>query len=185
MRSEVRDSRVFQAHVLGLDEVPCIVLAHLTPAQRRAYVSSWRSTPAGISRCSRSKLASWAKRGLTSASPALTSSSLEAHGGEICVCRKQMAIRCHVEETLPKLSTPGISCGPGDRRIVGAAEDAARVLAGEDPVDPSHPVTVPTEAAYLRQKVRPLSDFGRSGVCSLVDQIFPATPSRCLRPAGL
>jgi putative membrane protein len=26
------------AHVLGLDEVPCIVLAHLTPAQRRAYV---------------------------------------------------------------------------------------------------------------------------------------------------
>src|ERR1700730_7935298 len=37
--------------------------------------TSWRSTPAGISRCSRSKLASWAKRGLTSASPALTSSS--------------------------------------------------------------------------------------------------------------
>src|ERR1700726_349214 len=36
--------------------------------------TSWRSTPAGISRCSRSKLASWAKRGLTSASPALTSS---------------------------------------------------------------------------------------------------------------
>ena len=26
------------AHVLGLDEVPCIVLAHLTPTQRRAYV---------------------------------------------------------------------------------------------------------------------------------------------------
>ena len=25
-------------HLLGLDEVPCIVLAHLTPAQRRAYV---------------------------------------------------------------------------------------------------------------------------------------------------
>ena len=31
-------SRVRAAHVLGLDEVPCIVLAHLTPAQRRAYV---------------------------------------------------------------------------------------------------------------------------------------------------
>jgi ParB-like chromosome segregation protein Spo0J len=30
--------RVLAAHVLGLDEVPCIVLAHLTPAQRRAYV---------------------------------------------------------------------------------------------------------------------------------------------------
>ena len=26
------------AHLLGLDEVPCIVLAHLTPTQRRAYV---------------------------------------------------------------------------------------------------------------------------------------------------
>src|SRR5690349_22664082 len=37
--------------------------------------TSWRSTPAGISRCSRSKLASWAKRGLTSVSPALTSSN--------------------------------------------------------------------------------------------------------------
>src|SRR5712675_3399492 len=37
--------------------------------------TSWRSTPAGISRCSRSKLASWAKRGSTSASPALTSSN--------------------------------------------------------------------------------------------------------------
>ena len=24
--------------MLGLDEVPCIVLAHLTPTQRRAYV---------------------------------------------------------------------------------------------------------------------------------------------------
>src|ERR1700739_183145 len=31
-------SRVLAAHVLGLDEVPCIVLAHLTPTQRRAYV---------------------------------------------------------------------------------------------------------------------------------------------------
>ena len=30
--------RVRAAHVLGLDEVPCIVLAHLTPTQRRAYV---------------------------------------------------------------------------------------------------------------------------------------------------
>ena len=30
--------RVLGAHLLGLDEVPCIVLAHLTPAQRRAYV---------------------------------------------------------------------------------------------------------------------------------------------------
>jgi hypothetical protein len=30
--------RVLAAHVLGLDEVPCIVLAHLTPTQRRAYV---------------------------------------------------------------------------------------------------------------------------------------------------
>ena len=30
--------RVLGAHALGLDEVPCIVLAHLTPAQRRAYV---------------------------------------------------------------------------------------------------------------------------------------------------
>jgi hypothetical protein len=27
-----------EPHVLGLDEVPCIVLAHLTPTQRRAYV---------------------------------------------------------------------------------------------------------------------------------------------------
>ena len=32
------DGRVLAAHVLGLDEVPCIVLAHLTPTQRRAYV---------------------------------------------------------------------------------------------------------------------------------------------------
>src|SRR5438477_11532479 len=30
--------RVLAAHLLGLDEVPCIVLAHLTPTQRRAYV---------------------------------------------------------------------------------------------------------------------------------------------------
>jgi hypothetical protein len=30
--------RVRAAHLLGLDEVPCIVLAHLPPAQRRAYV---------------------------------------------------------------------------------------------------------------------------------------------------
>src|SRR5260370_41981261 len=30
--------RVLAAHLLGLDEVPGIVLAHLTPAQRRAYV---------------------------------------------------------------------------------------------------------------------------------------------------
>jgi hypothetical protein len=32
------DGRVRAAHLLGLDEVPCIVLAHLTPTQRRAYV---------------------------------------------------------------------------------------------------------------------------------------------------
>jgi len=141
--------RALAAHLLGLDEVPCIVLAHLTPTQRRAYVladnklalnagwdlemlsleigelgeagfdlsltgfdefelgelfaertqgrtdpddapeppahpvaepgdlfvcsptTSWRSTPAGISRCSRWKLASWAKRG--SARPVLAS----------------------------------------------------------------------------------------------------------------
>src|SRR5436309_8212817 len=58
--------RVLGAHLLGLDEVPCIVLAHLTPAQRRAYVLADKKlalTPAGISRCSRSKLASWAKWG--------------------------------------------------------------------------------------------------------------------------
>ena len=30
--------RVLAAHLLGLDEVPCIVLAHLSPTQRRAYV---------------------------------------------------------------------------------------------------------------------------------------------------
>jgi hypothetical protein len=30
--------RVLAAHLLGLDEVPCIILAHLTPTQRRAYV---------------------------------------------------------------------------------------------------------------------------------------------------
>jgi ParB-like chromosome segregation protein Spo0J len=29
---------VLAAHLLGLDEVPCIVLTHLTPTQRRAYV---------------------------------------------------------------------------------------------------------------------------------------------------
>jgi hypothetical protein len=55
------------------------------PVSRRAgatreHCASLRETgaqtPAGISRCSRSKLASWAKRGLTSASPALTSSTL-------------------------------------------------------------------------------------------------------------
>src|ERR1700731_1915480 len=33
-----RRGAVLAAHLLGLDEVPCIVLAHLTPAQRRAYV---------------------------------------------------------------------------------------------------------------------------------------------------
>ena len=32
------NGRVLAAHVLGLDEMPCIVLAHLTPTQRRAYV---------------------------------------------------------------------------------------------------------------------------------------------------
>jgi len=30
--------RVLAAHLLGLDEVPCIVLAHLSPMQCRAYV---------------------------------------------------------------------------------------------------------------------------------------------------
>ena len=30
--------RVLAAHLLGLDEVPCIVLTHLSPTQRRAYV---------------------------------------------------------------------------------------------------------------------------------------------------
>ena len=30
--------RVLAAHLLCLDEVPCIVLAHLTPAQGRTYV---------------------------------------------------------------------------------------------------------------------------------------------------
>ena len=30
--------RVLAAHLLGLDEVPCIVLAHLSPTQCRAYV---------------------------------------------------------------------------------------------------------------------------------------------------
>jgi ParB-like chromosome segregation protein Spo0J len=30
--------RVLAAHLLGLHEVPCIVLSHLTPTQRRAYV---------------------------------------------------------------------------------------------------------------------------------------------------
>jgi len=64
------------------------------------------------------------------------------------------------------------------RRIVGAAEDAARVLAGEDPVDPSHPVTVPTEAAYLRQKVRGRAVLreGRGGpaACRIVAAEYPA-----------
>ena len=72
------DGRVRAAPVLGLDEVPCIVLAHLTPRQRRAYVLADNKLGAQRRldpRCSRSKLASWAKRGLTSASPVLTSSS--------------------------------------------------------------------------------------------------------------
>src|SRR5438477_12807110 len=38
----------------------------------------WRSTPDTISRCSRSKLASWAKRGLTQAPPALNELDLGA-----------------------------------------------------------------------------------------------------------
>jgi len=77
--------RVLAAHLLGLDEVPCIVLAHLTPAQRRAYVladNKLTLTPAGISRCSRSKLASWAKRGLTSASRQL---ALPGTGGSLAL----------------------------------------------------------------------------------------------------
>ena len=36
-RSSKCAGRVLAAHLLGLDEVPCIVLAHLTPTQRRAY----------------------------------------------------------------------------------------------------------------------------------------------------
>jgi ParB-like chromosome segregation protein Spo0J len=36
--------RVRAAHLLGLDEVPCIVLAHLTPTQRRAYVLADKSS---------------------------------------------------------------------------------------------------------------------------------------------
>ena len=71
-------ARVLGAHLLGLDEVPCIVLAHLTPTQRRAYVladnklalnAGWDLEMLAL------KSASWAKRGLTSASPALTSSN--------------------------------------------------------------------------------------------------------------
>src|SRR5580698_5226871 len=60
-----------------IDEEDGIIAGHgrVRAAPLCSPTTSWRSTPAGISRCSRSKLASWAKRGLTSASPALTSSN--------------------------------------------------------------------------------------------------------------
>ncbi len=50
-------------------------LPALASPYSRRFAPLSRSTPAGISRCSRSKLANWAKRGLTSGSPALTSSN--------------------------------------------------------------------------------------------------------------
>ena len=72
------NGRVLAAHVLGLDEVPCIVLAHLTPAQRRAYVladnklalnAGWDLEMLSL------EIGELGEAGLTSASPALTSSS--------------------------------------------------------------------------------------------------------------
>ena len=70
--------RVRAAHLLGLDEVPCIVLAHLTPMQRRAYVladnklalnAGWDLEMLSL------EIGELGEAGLTSASPALTSSS--------------------------------------------------------------------------------------------------------------
>jgi hypothetical protein len=50
--------------------LPCIVLAQLTPTQRRAYVLADNKLALNAGwdlEISRLKLASWAKRGLTSA----------------------------------------------------------------------------------------------------------------------
>ena len=81
--------RVLAAHLLGLDEVPCLVLAHLTPTQRRAYAladnklalnAGWDLEMLSL------EMASWANRGLISASPALTSlnsASYSARGPEV------------------------------------------------------------------------------------------------------
>src|ERR1700751_3169665 len=75
--------RVLAARLLGLDEVPCIVLAHLTPAQRRAYVvadnklelnAGWAPATAGCSPrvCSastRCRASSWRTSRRRSAAP--------------------------------------------------------------------------------------------------------------------
>jgi hypothetical protein len=42
----------------------------------------------------------------------------------------------------------------GGGRIVGAAEDATRILPGKDAVDAGHPVAMAAEAAHLRQEAR-------------------------------
>src|SRR5689334_17125001 len=45
------NGRVLAAHLLGLDEVPCIVLAHLTPTQRRAQSGGTRTPLADARLC--------------------------------------------------------------------------------------------------------------------------------------
>jgi ParB/Sulfiredoxin domain len=70
--------RVLAAHLLGLDEVPCIVLAHLSPTQRRAYViadnklalnAGWDLEMLSL------EIGEIGEAGLTSTSPVLMSSN--------------------------------------------------------------------------------------------------------------
>jgi hypothetical protein len=44
--------RVMAARKLGMESVPCIRLGHLSPAPTSSPTTSWRSTPAGMRKCS-------------------------------------------------------------------------------------------------------------------------------------
>ena len=74
--------RVLAAHLLGLDEVPCIVLAHLSPTQCRAYViadnklalnAGWDLEMLSL------EIGEIGEAGLTSTSPGLTSSNSSSY----------------------------------------------------------------------------------------------------------
>jgi ParB-like chromosome segregation protein Spo0J len=74
--------RVLAAHLLGLDEVPCIVLAHLSPMQCRAYViadnklalnAGWDLEMLSL------EIGEIGEAGLTSTSPGLTSSNSSSY----------------------------------------------------------------------------------------------------------
>jgi len=66
----------------------------------------------------------------------------------------------------------------GDGRIVGAAEDAARILPGKHSVDAGHPIVMAAEAAHLRQETRRWAILGELGSGPGAGRVVAAEYSR-------